>query len=255
MNPACVNGGGSGTLVQPDRDIALEEPFTLDGPCRAALAAWEPRPGEAVTVRDRQQRDFRARVLELTEGTARLHPFEELPRPAESPLQLEVYQALPQRERFELILQKLTELGAARIIPYVSRHSIDQDEHDAKQKKSHRWPQVVLKAAKQCRRAMIPELFATLAWDAALYQAHHAELRLFLYEGRSPWSLREALEGERPRRVALFVGPEGGFAAEEFEEFRSLGFLPVSLGPRILRTETAAIAGAAVLQYALGDLY
>ncbi|SDL50100.1 16S rRNA (uracil1498-N3)-methyltransferase [Geoalkalibacter ferrihydriticus] len=255
MPPACVNGGGAATRVQLGVSAQLGQPVSIEGVARHALDCWRPRRGEALTVEDAAGRGFRARILEYDDAHAVLLPFEELERAPESPVRIEVYQALPQRERFELILQKLTEIGVARIVPFESSRSITQQERDVGQKKSHRWPEVVLKAAKQCRRGMIPELLAFHSWDAALYEAHHADLRFFFYEGSATWSLREALNGERPRRLALMVGPEGGFSADEFTEMRALDMLPVSLGPRILRTETAAIVGAAIVQHVLGDLY
>src|SRR5690606_19362012 len=125
---------------------------------------------------------------------------------------------------------------------------------DAGQRKSHRWPDVVLRAAKQSRRGDVPELYQVLSWDQATWLAASADLKILLYVAAAPWNLREAMHGERPTRVALMIGPEGGFAPEEAAEARNLGFLPVAVGPRLLRTETAAIVGAALVQYTLGDL-
>jgi 16S rRNA (uracil1498-N3)-methyltransferase len=251
---ACAEGKEASSRIVIDEDLVLQKPFTVDSAVRAALGRWQPRIAEAFTVTDRGGREFRARVEELTDDSAVLLPFEALPRPSESPVGITLYQALPQRERFELILQKGTELGVQRFVPFVSQHSIDQADYDAKQKKSHRWPHVLLKAAKQCRRAVIPELGETRSLDAAMYEARQADLRLFFYGGESCWSLRDAIGSEKPCRVAIFVGPEGGFAPEEVDDFRTLGFLPVCLGPRILRTETAAIAGTAIIQHAVGDI-
>jgi len=249
-----VNGGGPATLVSLEAVPVLEQESGVGRKGAAALSLWQARPGEIITVVDPEQGWYRARLLSLREDGAVLVPFARLSRPAESPLAIEVYQALPEKERFELILQKLTEIGVRRIAPCTTQRSITVAERDAGQKKSHRWPEVVLRAARQCRRGMVPELLPVLDWDATLYQAQHADLKLILYEGEAPWSLREVLAGETPQRIALLVGPEGGFAAEEVEQARSLGFLPVSIGPRIFRTETAAIVGAALLQFAAGDL-
>ena len=152
------------------------------------------------------------------------------------------------------MLQKLTELGAARIVPVESARSLTQTERDALQVKSHRWPEVVVRAAKQCRRAMLPELGEALPLADALEDAVAAELKLLFYEGEEQWTVREAIGSLRPQRIAVLVGPEGGFADSEVELAREAGFLPVSLGPRLLRTETAAIAATTLLQGLLGDL-
>ena len=252
MHPECVNGGGRASLLRLDTVSVLEQPVSLISSPQA-LTAWQARPGEIVTIVDSQQTYYRARIIRFDPEEAVVVPFQRLPRPMESVVEIDVYQALPEKERFELILQKLTEIGVTRIIPYTSSRSISLPERDAGQKKSHRWPEVVLRAAKQCRRALIPQLFPVMTWDQAIYNAGRAEIKLLLYEGEAPWSLGEILKGGRPSRVSLLIGPEGGFTDEEVEEARTLGFIPVSVGPRILRTETAAILAAALVQFAVGD--
>lgn len=254
MSRECANAGGPHSIIRLDTVPALEVELTQSAGVVAALAAWDSRPGEIVTVVDPEQSHYRARIVDITGESARLIPFERFPRSVESPVSIEVYQALPEKERFELVLQKLTEIGVARIVPFTSGRSSTLEARDAGQRKSHRWPEVILRAGRQCRRAMLPELSPVLDWDGATYEASRAGLKLMLFEGEAPWSLGEALRDGRPSRIALMVGPEGGFDPEEVEDARSLGFLPVSIGPRILRTETAAILGAAMIQYELGDL-
>lgn len=253
MIPPCGNNGGPASLVRLPAVPRLESAAALGPDGVAALLRWQARPGEIVTVADPQGTFYRARLTELTAAVAVVVPFLAFPRAVESPLAIEIFQALPEKERFELILQKVTEIGVSRIVPFVSRRSATQEERDAGQKKSHRWPEVVLRAAKQSRRGILPELYPVLSWDEATYAAASADLKLILIE-KAPWTLREALQGERPARVALLIGPEGGFDPAEAEEAQGLGFLPVSIGPRLMRTETAAIVGAALIQFALGDL-
>ncbi len=254
MIPECVNRGGEGSIVRLPRVPELEREIQLESAAMTALGAWRARPGAIITVVDPGQRHYRARLVCLDEGRIAAIPFQLLSRPAESRTRIEVYQALPHKERFELVLQKLTELGVARIVPFVSSHSATLAGRDAGQKKSHRWPEVVLRAARQCRRSMLPELDPCRTWDDVLTLAQPAGLKLLLYEGEGTAPLGQFLAGARPDRVALMVGPEGGLAPEEVATARARGFQPVGLGPRILRTETAAIAAAAILQYLLGDL-
>ncbi len=231
----------------------LGEPVPLAHESLAVLPLWQARPGEALTVLAPEGQAYRARLLG-GEGGALVVPFEPMAAFPESPLQLEVCQALPAKERFELVLQKLTELGVVRIVPFVSERSLTLAERDAGQKKSHRWPEVVRRAARQCRRARLPELSPVLDWAGMLDASRGAALQLMLYEGTA--GARPLAAGAVPPggRVVLLVGPEGGFTSREVGEAQSAGFVPVALGPRILRTETAAIVGAALLQQALGDL-
>ncbi len=252
--PSCVNCGGPDSLVSLDAVPVLEQECRLSVSALQALKRWQARPGEILTVVDPERSAYRARIVSLNPDKPSCVPFEPLPRPTESPLHITICQSLPDKERFELVLQKLTEIGVDRIMPMESLHSATQLERDAVQKKSHRWPDVVCRAARQCRRAVLPELMATLSFGDAMLACSAAELKLMLYEGDAPWTFREGFGSLKPHSVALLVGPEGGFAAEEVAQAQDLGFLPVNLGPRILRTETAAIVAAALIQSYLGDM-
>jgi len=224
------------------------DPFT-------ALLLREPHLGEAVTVTDPSGREFRARVEALEAGEARLFVFEELTPPTEPSVDLLLLQALPDKERMELIIQKATELGVKAIVPFKSLRSISLQEREARQPKAHRWQHVALRATKQCRRAYLPYVAPYCTFREALQLAEGADLKIILYEGEKGRGLRELLEGvSPPRKVALLVGPEGGWEAEEVEEASERGFVPVGMGGRILRTETAAITACAILMYEWGDL-
>ena len=254
MIPPCVNSGGPESIIRLEGVPVLESASELSVRGMDALRRWKGRPGEVLTVLDPDGGAYRARIVEAGPDRGVVFPFRRLSESSESSLRLDVYQALPEKERFELILQKLTELGVGRIYPYVSRRSITLEEREKGQRKSHRWPDVVLRAARQCRRAMIPELFSVLSWGEVIRTSAVAGEKIMLYEGSAPSKLREALGQKPSARVALLVGPEGGFDPEEVEEACRNGFAPVTLGSRILRTETAAITAASILQYALGDL-
>jgi 16S rRNA (uracil1498-N3)-methyltransferase len=232
----------------------LENETLLLPEALTALSCWQARLGETLTVIDPQAMSYRARITSLDPEHAACVPFQCLTAPVESLLRIEVYQSLPDKERFELVLQKLTELGVDHIVPLESQHSATLEERDAQQKKSHRWPEVIRKASRQCRRAMLPELMPVHTFIEALASAGSAELKLMLYEGDVSWSFTEGIGSFKPQSVALLVGPEGGFSQDEVIQAQAEGFLPVSLGPRILRTETAAIVAAALVQGYLGDL-
>jgi len=254
LPPASVINGDARSLVRLSSVAAAGVPSPLSATAALALTHWRARPGMIVTVVDAAGEMWRGRVTDLHASGGMIIPFQRSLRPLDSPLQLTVYQALPEKERFELILEKLTELGVARIVPVVSQRSSTPAARDARQQKSHRWPEVLRRAAVQCRRATIPELGPSLDLAAVFVAAQAADLRLMLYEGEGISALKTVLADRECRQVALLVGPEGGFAAAEVTEARAQGFLPVALGPRILRTETAAICAAAVIQFALGDL-
>jgi len=231
----------------------LDQDITLGPEAVAALHCWRGRVGEIFTACDPQQQEYRVRVVELNEEAVTFLPFAEIPA-SESPLRITLLQALPEKERFELVLQKATEIGVARIVPYQSAKSSTQQERDSGQKKSHRWPNVVLRAARQYRRGEIPELSPVIGWQEALEECAEAEMSLLCYEGEGAWPLAETINKFKGHKVAVMIGPEGGFSKEEIEQARARGVQPISLGPRILRTESAAIVAAGIIQFAAGDL-
>lgn len=254
MNPACVNRGGAESLILLESPAILEKEVSFSPQSLEKLTLWQVRAGEIVTVCDPQGTFYRCRITVLEKSSGKAVIFQRLARPPEAPIRIDVYQALPEKERFELILQKLTEIGVYRIIPYLSERSTTLELRDAGQKKSHRWPDVLLRAAKQCRRGIIPELSPVLPWKEALLTAGQAPTALVLSEKEESGCLAGFLKTpSRYEQIALFVGPEGGFSAVELAEMAAAGFVSLSLGPRILRTETAAIVGAALIQAFCGD--
>jgi 16S rRNA (uracil1498-N3)-methyltransferase len=247
-----VNSGGSSSIIRLAGIPSLEEESPLQ-PCAAtALLCWRARPGALLTVVAPDHSWYRARLLPERDGAWACRPFQRLVAAAESPARLVVCQALPDKERFELVLEKLTELGVSRIVPFTCSRSTTLEERDARQRKSHRWPDLLLAAARQCRRGMIPELAPVQSFDDLLAGSADPP-GVLLYEGAAPLFLRQVLR-ERPRSLRLIIGPEGGFTPEEVEQATARGCRIVSLGGRVLRTETAAIVAATLAQYELGDL-
>jgi len=253
LTQECINDGGPPSLIRLSREPVLEKEQVLEGQAGTSLLLWKCPPGAILSVMAPDGTYFRARIAHLKPSPV-IIPFQRVARPLESPIQIDIFHALPEKERFELVLEKITEIGVSRIVPFTSKRSTTLGERDAKQKKSHRWPDIVRKAALQCRRPVLPELYPVLDWSQALTLAEGADLRLILFEKDAPWTLKEILERESPQRISVMIGPEGGFDPEEIDSARSSGFLPVTLGGRLLRTETAAILGAALIQYHCGDL-
>ncbi len=249
MVPTCVNNGGLPSLVRLDVVPRLNEEVQLSAGAVAALALWQPKVDELVTLLDPEGSAYRARLTTVAAASCTCLPLQRLPHPVESLVRLELYQAVPDQESFESALQTLTELGVNCISTMTTALSAAVVEFEAQSSS-----ELILKAAKQCHRAMLPELFTGLTFEAALAQAASAELKLLLSGSEAPWSLVEGLGSVIPQSVAILVGPADGFSEEEVALTQALGFLPVSLGPRILSTATAAIVAATLVQGHLGDL-
>jgi len=163
-----------------------------------------------------------------------------------------LYAALIKGERFEWILQKSTELGVSRFVPMVTERTVIRDLPSSY--RQERWVRIVQEAAEQCGRARVPEVTAPVSFVAACTQAAATDVSLIAWEGEHQCSLADVWGDRRPRTLALMVGPEGGFAADEAERARAWGIVPFSLGPRVLRAETAAIVAVTLALQQAGEL-
>ncbi len=169
-------------------------------------------------------------------------------------LTITLYQGLPKGDKLELIVQKTTELGVAEVIPFIATRSISRVRHGEETDKVARWQRIALEAARQSGRPSPPRVALAGSLAEAVTGSRHA-LKLLLWEEEKANGLRDTLAGvPAPDSIAVLVGPEGGLTTGEAALAREKGFVPVSLGRRILRTETAGLATLAILQFYWGDL-
>jgi 16S rRNA (uracil1498-N3)-methyltransferase len=168
----------------------------------------------------------------------------------ESPLLVTLVQCVPRGDRMDLIVQKATELGVTRIVPVLSRRSVVRLDANQAQSKSAHWRAVAVNACEQCGRNRLPAVAAPVPLLEYLGQSPAAGAKLVL----QPDSPSAAAPTELGAAVEIAIGPEGGFADDELDALRIAKFVPVKLGPRTLRTETAAIAALTWLQSRFGDM-
>ncbi len=206
--------------------------------------------GDEVLILDGRGGHFRCRLEDLAgrNGWATIldHWHEQ-----EKHLGIRLVQALPKGEKYDLVLQKGTELGVTRFSPVWTERSVPQMDHKRAEKKQQRWQRIVAESARQSRRAVLPTCDPPSPFDTVLAGCEEG-LKLMLWEEES-LPLADRLPEKAPANAVILVGPEGGFSQAEADRARAAGFLPVSLGPRILRTETAGFAVTAVLEYLYGD--
>jgi 16S rRNA (uracil1498-N3)-methyltransferase len=236
-----------------DQKVAVGKEVWIEGPPLEALRFQAGRVGGLVTLTDLEGNDFRGRVTRLSEKEASVLIFDAFPSPTESSFQIILLQALPEKEKMELIIQKTTELGVSAILPFQSERSISLKEREAKQKKAHRWQQIAVKAVQQSRRAKVPEVGECRPLQDVLGGCGEDGIKILLWE-KGGQNLKNVLRRPFPQKIYVAIGPEGGFAREEVEWAKKKGFIPVKLGHRILRTETAAITLVGILQFEIGDL-
>jgi len=221
------------------------------------------RSGEEIYVFDGAGREFHCAVETVARDSTALRVISEVePTRPESPLDLTLAIALLKHEKFDLVIQKLTELGVKSIAPLdTERAEVRLKENHDAQKRVTRWRRIALEAAKQTGRAFVPEILPPLSFSV-LFERPAEEstsadsvLRLMFAE-RAGTSLAEATRSfaEQPTKIVALVGPEGGWSDAEIELARERGWKIVTLGGRTLRAETAAIVVASLLQHRFGDL-
>lgn len=213
------------------------------------------RPGEEVTVSDGNNRQYRCQIREYQEGEALLEILEELEEDRELPSRIILFQGLPKQEKMELIVQKAVELGAFQIVPVAMRRCVVKLDAAKARKKVQRWQEIAKSAAKQAGRGCVPEVGQVLSFGEALEEAKALDVVLLPYElARNVAETRAIVEAIEPgQSVGIFIGPEGGFETREVEEAMRAGAKPISLGKRILRTETAGLTALSLLMFHLED--
>ena len=220
--------------------------------------------GEKILISDGEGVDYQCEIQSFSEDEASLSIcFRE--EPHELPAKRILIQALPKGDKMEWIIQKAVELGISALIPLESKNTVMKLKEKKEEKKISRWQSIMDAAAKQSKRSILPKMENGMGWKEAFSYVKDCDFKLLPYEnerGVVPTreilsKMEEAVKGKKDCSIALCIGPEGGFTKEEVEAAMAEGFLPISLGKRILRTETAAITALSLimmqLEYAITE--
>lgn len=208
------------------------------------------RKGDAVRLFDGCGGEYESTVLEASRQAVRLAVGVRHERHSESPLHTELGLGISRGERMDYAIQKAVELGVTRIVPLSTEHAVVRLSGDKRIQRREHWQKIAIAACEQSGRCRVPEIAEPV--DLPLWLARQSGLRLYC-DPRAAQGLLQ-LAAPDDNRVTLLSGPEGGFAEDERVLAQNCGFLPVKLGPRVLRTETAALAILAAAQMLWGDL-
>ncbi len=227
---------------------------TITGPQAHQIArVLRMRPGERIIVLDNSGWEIETQLISVERDTVRGEVLHRRLSAAEPRTKISLYQSVLKGNRFEWVLQKGTELGVVEFVPLITERCI-LSEVGAVEKKRQRWERIIQEAAEQSRRGRKPALHEPLFFPQGCERARQVGgLALIPWEEEEAVSLRQALSAAPLFTVHLFIGPEGGFTPAEVDLARRYGLQPVTLGPRILRAETAGIAAVAAILFALGD--
>lgn len=211
------------------------------------------KPGESVEISDGSSNRYICEVDEYEQDSVRLHICDKIRDDVELPSRIYLFQGLPKADKMELIIQKAVELGVYEVIPVVTKRAVVKLDEKKAAKKVARWNAIAEGAAKQSGRNRIPEVHDVMTFAEALKFAKSLDVRLIPYEkAEGMGTMKSAVDQIRPgKSIGVFIGPEGGFEEAEIEQAMEQEIIPVSLGKRILRTETAGLTILSILMYHL----
>lgn len=231
--------------VQPGPSVTLPAAVA-----HHALKVLRLASAEAITLFDGSGGEYPARLVSAgKQAVAEIGARDPVER--ESPISLTLVQCLATGDKMDWVLQKAVELGASSIAPVVSQRSVVRLSGERAEKRLEHWRQVVISACEQCGRNRIPAVESLEPLPARLARPVEPDRLLLML---APGGTTRLADLPRPKAVELLVGPEGGFTQEECLAAQSVGYRAISLGPRILRTETAGLAALAAIQALWGDL-
>ena len=213
------------------------------------------RSGEAFTAADENGEFYRCEIEELEKTQVTVKILWKEKGKAELSSKIYLFQGLPKSDKMELIIQKAVELGAYEIIPVATKRAIVKLDAKKEASKLKRWQAIAEGAAKQSGRMLIPQISEVKTYGEALQMARELDINMIPYEcARGMDGTREIFGSIKPgMSVGIFIGPEGGFEESEVEKAKELGISPVTLGKRILRTETAGLTTLSILMYLLEE--
>lgn len=243
----------------PQRDVVEGKARLQGGEFRHLQRVLRLREGDGVTLFDDAGIEHEGVITSLSPRVATVRITASAAPARESPLAITLYQGVPKGRKMDLIIEKATELGTAAVVPFVS--AFGTVAVGAAAGKRERWERIALAAAKQSGRTTIPTIGGVLTFPEVVTAAGSHDRTLLFFEGVGGATLppinadatRDADE-TRPRSVGVVIGPEGGFSPDEVNRALNAGVLICGMGPRILRTETAALVATALVQARWGDL-
>lgn len=211
--------------------------------------------GDIITLLDGKGSLYHCRIEGKTPDAVQCRVLERHPAGGEPPLKVVLLQGIAKGDKMDTVIQKGTELGASVFIPVHCRRGVVRLDTAKGAARRERWQRIAAGAAKQCRRALVPEVYEPVTWENALDFIPPGTAAFLPWEDETGRSLKQELQFRpAPAEVYIIIGPEGGLEKEEVDAAQARGAVPVSLGPRILRTETAALAAISVVLYQWGDL-
>ena len=234
----------------PPPECSSDRLVLTGGEARHAAAVLRVKAGDEIVVLDGAGLELTCRVESATPKKVQLIVREKTSSPP-PPWRITLVQAIPKGKMLEAIIQKATELGVWRIVPLLSQRVTTHLEGESVEHKAEKWRQTAVEAIKQCGQRWLPQVESPLTLPAWLARCEKFDLTLVasLQDDRRHLRAYFPTGAKRPGSLCLWIGPEGDFAPEEMEAIKSAGALPMTLGPLVLRSETAALCALSIINY------
>jgi len=240
-------------FISPEQ-LNQPRPFIDGADARHLRVVLRLRPGDRIDVLDGRGNTYRARIVSLDPERVYVSVETCLPKDRESALELILAQGYLKDKKMDGLVRQLTELGVARWIPVAAGRSVPVPDEKRLLSRYSRWQKISLEAIKQCRRPCPMAIDPVVSFEAALRLAQDCDVKLIFWEEISESESRALGSRRQAGKVFVMIGPEGGFDHDEIARARQAGFIPVGMGPRILRAETATLAAAVMVQFVFGDM-
>lgn len=209
--------------------------------------------GECIQVTNGKGKDFTAKITFVSSDNIELDIIDECESLTESFIDITLCSGMLKDKKMDIVIKHLTQLGIQRWIPFFCERSIPMPDKKRVEKRKTRWETIAKESLKQCNRSKLPHISSPFSFEKLLNQAESYDLKIAFWENAIQ-KLDTLKKNLHNKRIILLIGPEGGFSKTEIKKAEEKGFLPYSLGPRILRAETASIASCTLIQHILGDI-
>jgi 16S rRNA (uracil1498-N3)-methyltransferase len=214
------------------------------------------KPDDAIVLFDGKGTAYSAKIVRISTESIDVSISRQYSTRTESPVSITLAQAFLKEKKMDRLVRQMTELGITRWAPFFAERSVSRPDRDRLSSRQDRWHKIAREASKQCGRGKLPEFVTPMGFDDAVALGSDSDLAIVFWENatQSIQNMRFHHDGDHPKQIFLMMGPEGGFSEKEVDRAGDAGFLIASLGPRILRAETATIAACSLMQYLFGDL-
>lgn len=212
------------------------------------------RTGDKVQISNGNGKEYICAIEDISKKEVTCGILESYENSTEPPLEITLFQGIPKSQKMDLIIQKCVEIGVVNFWPVITERVVVKVEDRDIKSKLERWNRISVEAAKQSNRGIVPAVNDPITFEEAIKLMKAMDLSIIPYENEKDNNLRQTLGNRSVKTLGIFIGPEGGFESSEIKSCIDNNILPITLGPRILRTETAGFVTATIAQYELGDM-